>query len=336
MIQLPKRKSKTRHLPLPSPQTPISQGDSCVPCSAGTFKTTSGSQTCIPCTSGASSNEGATSCFCLAGYTGDGSTCTACVAGTFKGAPGPATCSSCPADTYSTIVNATASSVCQACVDNSAAPGASDSPLDCICNVGYTGDGASSCNACIAGTYKDTTGSAACTECGVNTYSVTVAADSSSTCLSCDTNAVSLAGSGSPLDCTCNQGFQGSGLSCTACPPGSYNTGVNQSCSLCPADTYCPGGGSAPVTCPRNALSPVGSDAYEDCYCVDGYSWYEGGTVCVPCVEDTFCKYGTLNYCPENSASPAQSSVNTSCKCNVGYSVKFPLKPLSLDTFLPL
>jgi len=56
----------------------------------------------------------------------------------------------------------------------------------------------------------------------------------------------------------------------------------------------------------------------------------------VPCVEDTFCKYGTLNYCPENSASPAQSSVNTSCKCNVGYSVTLPLKPLSLDTSLPL
>lgn len=184
-----------------------------------------------------------------------------------------------------------------------------------MCYVNSQGD---SCIPCQEGTYSPAAGNGTCTVC----------VDHSS----------STSGSASPSDCLCDKGFTGDGnSSCVACVPGKYkDIEGSQPCSNCSQNTYsqtvAASSTSVCIPCGQFQSSPSGSAsaadcdcnqnfersvASNDCICKDGHSL--SGTICVPCVEDTYCKDGQLSSCPSNSASLAGSSAATSCECNAGY-----------------
>ena len=67
----------------------------------------------------------------------------------------------------------------------------SNLPQGCVCNVGFTSDGAEGCQACAAGTYKAKSGNAACTSCTTGKYS---AASGATTCEACANGAFGVVG----------------------------------------------------------------------------------------------------------------------------------------------
>ncbi len=160
-------------------------GGTCAACGTGKYKATSGSAACAECAAGkfadstasvqcqdcganADSHAGSSGCFCVAGYTGHGSSCSACNPGTYKAAAGADACVNCAAGTYSA---SSAASRCDACAQHSHSSAGSSA---CICNAGFTGNGAS-CAACAAGKYKESAGDAACLDCAAGKYTASQA-----------------------------------------------------------------------------------------------------------------------------------------------------------------
>eukprot|EP00961_Rhodomonas_salina_P297024 3936872-Rhodomonas_salina.10 len=111
----------------------------CVPCQAGTYKASQGSEPCVACPSGSISAAPASEA------------CSECLAGSYAAA-GDSRCTECPPQATTEV----------------------DAPVsiaDCICRAGYEGDGWT-CSACPAGTYKGKVGPGACMECPANSFSV--------------------------------------------------------------------------------------------------------------------------------------------------------------------
>ena len=166
-------------------------GSTCTPCSAGKYKTATGSaactncetgtysstlaatavETCVGCPAGTNSPATSTSsaaCIfppCNAGYTGQDGICSTCAAGTYKVGIGSASCTPCVTGKYSTTPAATAETACLSCPVNSNSPSQSSAVTACKCNVGYSGPDGDVCAPCAPGTYKDTIGPATCTSC---------------------------------------------------------------------------------------------------------------------------------------------------------------------------
>eukprot|EP00961_Rhodomonas_salina_P167447 2256258-Rhodomonas_salina.1 len=97
--------------------------NSCMMCSAGTYKDGMGMGPCTICPVFSNSSAGSsqmTDCSCIPGYIGvDGSTCAACPEGSFKTSSGPGPCSTCPPLTTSSA--------------------GSSQATDCSCIAGYEG-----------------------------------------------------------------------------------------------------------------------------------------------------------------------------------------------------
>ena len=146
--------------------------------------------------------------------------CIACEAGTFKISQGPQGCTSCPRDSSSAVQ--------------------SDALQDCFCNAGFTGAGGGDCTACVAGKYKGVPGDSACISCDVGHYSTTVAATSSTTCVSCPSNTNSGLTSAFLTNCKCNAGSTGlEGFACSLCAAGTYKVATgNVACTNCFASQY--------------------------------------------------------------------------------------------------
>jgi len=105
-------------------------GQTCVSCAPGKYKTVPGAAACTDCAAGKfSATAGSiinTACQCNAGYTGaNGVTCTQCGAGTYKAGLGSGTCLGCPS--------------------NSTSPAGSMINTACRCNAGYTGANGGEC-----------------------------------------------------------------------------------------------------------------------------------------------------------------------------------------------
>ena len=139
------------------------QNASCVPCPAGSYRT-SDDLDCVLCPAGLfAANESSISC-------------TPCPAGTFlteMGANSSAACSPCPQGRYSSTLSATALAVCKECPNktNTASPG-STSLHDCKCVPGYHGpDGRAPCTACQDGQYQNSLGGD-CLPCGFGNFSI--------------------------------------------------------------------------------------------------------------------------------------------------------------------
>lgn len=190
--------------------------EACLQCGAGKFSMTNQSQ-CDSCPDGTSSLAGSgvvTNCSCNAGFQSIvpgqlGGTCVQCEAGKYKETRGTAVCTSFLPGTYGSALGATSQSNASACPGNSNSQAGITLVTQCSCNLGYTGaitTTASTCTACTAGKFKNTTGSGACVDCEANYYSDVVARTNSS-CQKCGDNAISNAGSASFGSCQCKAGF---------------------------------------------------------------------------------------------------------------------------------
>ena len=342
-------------------------GGVCSGCVAGKYKTSSGSaactgcgmttysvtvgasasSTCVACpatTNAPSSSSDVTACACNVGYTGvNGGPCTACVAGKFKDVSGSAACSDCSAGTYLLTTGATAAGTCSACAANSysIALGASTSTT-CTCNTGYTGPDGGVCSACLPGTFKTQTGSAACELCPNNTFSVDIGRTSS--CLPCQANAVSVAGSVSQDYCYCKSGYAHAvGMyTCRICDPGTYNSqlgrtacsncsigmySVNygaigkETCLTCPLGQWSPEGSPNCNLCPANSRAGASSGFLKNCTCDKGYSGADGST-CVACAAATYKETtgpGTCIACPALTSTSGAAVSVSDCWCVTGY-----------------
>jgi hypothetical protein len=248
-------------------------GGPCLSCTAGKYKTTSGSMACEECGVHFNSPEASTlktDCICNAGYQGnDGSDeCVACGHGKYKLNPGDANCADCPQNSFHTLT-------------------ASASLTDCQCNAGYTGQDGTFCTACLPGTYKSQIGSDDCKNCVADTFS---ASSAQVLCTPCTENSLSTeTGNDESTDCLCNAGYTAApaqtSLQCMSCAPGSFKVGnSNEACNLCPHGEYQSlSTQTSCETCSENSHSHAeGSDAITDCVCNAGYTGADG-SLCVNC-----------------------------------------------------
>ena len=199
----------------------------CTLCSPGKFQSDAGQAQCIDCAAGTfQSNAGA-------------AFCVDCPAGRFQDDKGSLFCEDCPAGTYQ---DETGQIGCSACPANSTSPTAAASITSCECTPGYTGTltlPSDSCDACLPGTYKESTGSAACSLCPAFASSPPASTDIAA--------------------CLCEAGYTGdpgTGGSCSACAAGEYKDAAGpQPCSLCDG----------------NASSTPASTSSGDCVCGMGF-----------------------------------------------------------------
>jgi len=211
-------------------------GQTCVSCAPGKYKTLPGAAACTDCAAGkfsataaaavssvcntclvhSQSDAGSVVCQCNAGASGvDSNTCILCAAGKYKAARGQALCDNCPTATYLPSAGAVSIDACQSCPTASSAAAASVEITDCTCNAGATGLDGENCVSCVAGKYKASTGSEGCDDCIAGKYSAVAGAVAVATCLTCPGESHAPSASNEQTDCTCNAGFGGqNGDSC--------------------------------------------------------------------------------------------------------------------------
>ena len=181
-----------------------------------------------------------------------------CVLKNMDGQPGAGACTGCDENGYCGNTGS---------CDVSQTTCSSNLPQGCVCNAGFTSDGAEGCQACAAGTYKAGSGNEACTDCGAGKYS---------------------AASGATA-CVCNAGAGGCELTCAPeLPCARGHTGPDGQCSICPPGTFKPSQGSAPCSsCPANSHSGRGSVSASNCTCDAGFTKILTGN-CTECGAGTY------------------------------------------------
>ena len=223
-------------------------GDNCVACPPGLYKSQPGNTQCVECESGRYSNKNGSiicircpvhtysrkaaisvnECTCNIGYTGDnGQVCSACAYGTYKNTNGSSVCTQCKQNA------------------NTTNPAAAD-PSDCVCDAGFHGNyNQTECIACEIGEYR---------------YF------ENETCITCPTNTTTIAiASKNVKECICMVGFfennntgqQNNTSRCIPCPFDTYNNESGQEiCKTCPVLTK---------TLQSTSIS------MSDCKCISGY-----------------------------------------------------------------
>jgi len=189
-----------------------SSGIQCVPCAAGTYKASAGSQPCSSCPADETSAQGsATSSSCQQIYCPKGSytnaakdlvpqeECFLCERGSYTDTKGADVCTPCPEGTYGLDLGASAQSQCTRCPlgTSSGVAGATlqEQCISCAKGTFAEKTGEAVCTSCGAGKFNAQVGSTsatACTDCIAGTYSSTVQATSSTVCRFCDHGKYSL------------------------------------------------------------------------------------------------------------------------------------------------
>ena len=285
----------------------------CSKCGAGTYSNATGataSSICVACATGAQAKEGSATiadCNCNAGFTGTGRSCDACDSGKYKPGDGSAPCDLCPDATYSETRGAANVASCLRCpVHANSFPG-SISPLNCTCNMGYSGPNGQQCLACAQGKYKDWHGLGACADCPLHTLSA-AAADSN-------------------YACVCNSGYTGAnGSACQACLPGSFKVIPGPwRCLLCAGGTYSltPGGTAVDtcIACPSNEVSSSGASLLANCTCNVGRERSNGN--CQACPVAKYKRSSgeePCEDCPAGRTSAPGGTDVLDCVCDLGYS----------------
>ncbi|ELP91786.1 protein serine/threonine kinase, putative [Entamoeba invadens IP1] len=260
-------------------------GNSCFPCSPGTFSTGSVTK-CTPCSMGYYSR-----------YSGS-AVCTPCQSGTYSSSSGSMTCSSCNAGYYS----GSASSSCRQCSEGT-----------------YSSYGASTCTSCSAGTYSSSSGSSVCKNCDAGSYSRSGA----TSCSLCQPGTYSTGGSVSCSYCPSGyySAYSGS-IRCDACEGGTYSAyGGSNSCTTCRAGTYSNKGASSCSQCPTGSYSPESSSRC--IYCPPGtYTDKAGSSTCYDCKVGSYSQEGfsVCRNCTSNSCQTCSSTTGDCTGCNPGFS----------------
>lgn len=300
----------------------------CRECRTGTFSTTIGAtseSTCRECNTTAgltTSNAGATSCICDAGWTGPSgrAPCRKCPSGEVSNGFGMTQCVSCNEgqhpDRYGKF--------CEQCPDAMVQPPGGTTWDTCVCMAGFFGSLTEGCFNCYPGYYQNELGATSCKECPAGTSSYYAA----ETCTGCPDNSFFRVSSNA---CFCNAGYGGPrGGPCVACDPGKYlfdtRGDSDWDCFLCGVCTDCAtgkyqdqSGASACKECPAGTYSYYAAETcsvcsenmwlnidMNNCYCNKGYIGPPGG----PCVA---CAPGT--YSPQTGRTVAEG-----CDfCSAGY-----------------
>jgi len=249
-------------------------------------------------------------CVCNAGFSREnGNICQQCHSGKYKDSTGNTPCVDCATTTYSSILGANTSSVCQKCADNSQSLQGSTKIQDCLCNSGFSGEYGNLCMQCLPGKYKESSGDDLCVDCMKGTYSSVLGANTSSVCQKCSNNSESVEGSTTIQDCLCNSGSSGEyGNLCIQCLPGKYKEiSGNVSCVNCATGTYSSILGakqsSTCTKCISNSESLIGSINIKDCICSRGFSRHSEDN-CIACIVGKF----------KNSTGNVQCT-----NCSIGY-----------------
>ena len=290
-------------------------GAACEPCAAGSYKKFNGTSSCVECPTNSISDAGQIRCRCAPGYY-------------FNDTAPLDQCLSCPTGTYK---DSWGSAPCTLCISHSDSDLHSDDVLDCLCDTGYEGDGASVCVPCSVSTYKDWEGLGPCKTCPLGASTVVVASDGTA---SDTTNNSRL------LQCICGPGYTG-----PFGPPDGVESRFffDNACTTCDVGKYKEAFGSARCdACPAHATTASSTSAhYSDCVCDMGFAGpadncqacpagthkdFLGSAQCLVCGAGLFSGRGdgstgatACSTCPANSQSDAGSSLRTDCACSPGY-----------------
>ena len=325
------------------------QPGQCIPCTQGTYKSTTGSlpctdcpqdtynpdtqaiddTACIPCPSNQSAPTASAACLCDPGYTGN--SCDPCIPGTFKLIPGPSVCRACPSGSYS---QATGGVACDACATGTF-------------SQEY---GSTICTQCVIDSYQNRLGGSTCYQCGPGFISseerlgcIPCPAgthESTGSCIACEANQVSGMGQDACQVCPiglgyldglcipCPQGYAQNTLgTCEECPVNTYYS--DSTCSPCPSRTFTAASGQISCTpCAPgthgDACQPCSPGTYSTGYaqtaCLEckrgkytqAYAASSEST-CVNCVAGTYWQDRLCKNCPENTESPPAATAVTEC-----------------------
>lgn len=222
-----------------------------------------------------------------------------------------------------------------------------------VCAEGYYApvEASSECSVCPSGHYCDNAVRAiACPE---TTYNPSEGANSSASCVACNSGTQCPEGSFETIPCTAGYYCPGGGEEITICPERHYcpegaatptNCSVEHFCPLgavaetvCPPGSYCADdyddppetalGTAAPIPCPNGTYSPLPTDYYR----ADGSIRYG----CLVCRGGFYCPEGSAGeqqclegfYCPRGSAEPIECPAGSTCPlgsrtpevCEIGY-----------------
>ncbi|NBV31792.1 MAG: hypothetical protein EBR93_04585, partial [Bacteroidetes bacterium] len=306
-------------------------GDPCLPCSGGTFKDTTGSQSCLTCDANFYSESSSASTHCLecpsnsnsVSGSDEVSDCKCWANFYLKSSSTSTHCLECPSNSYSMsgsdevsdckcganfyLESSSTSTYCLECPSNSYSVSGSDEVSDCVCGNGYSGPAGGPCILCGVGKFFNT--DELCESCPMGKYK---SFEGPGVCSSCLTNASTASiGSTSMYDCKCNAGYTGNnGGPCQACVAGTYKSALgSEVCQLCPEDS--------------DTDDVSGSTLISFCKCNIGYTGPDGG----PCLACEIGKYKTVvgshdcTSCPDFTNTPSTGSVaKIDCQCNTGYS----------------
>ena len=282
------------------------------------------------------------------------STCTLCGNNTFSGAvaaTSPAVCTACQGNSTS-LMGSTRQSDCHCLMgfltNNLGAANASCA----MCSAGsYNSQlDATTCSKCGAGFKSSTPGAVSseqCTQCGVDTYSAAGAAQ----CDICPSNTFAPARSVVLGDCKCLSGYYSQvtgqdGLPCSACQAGKHKAQTGPvACTDCLANQYSSATAATSnttcIACTANAVSPVGSSNSTMCLCTTGFTGTNavgcsgcavgkfkpttGPDACTDCPANYYSgltaqkSNATCTPCYENSISLPGSDTIDDCSCSAGF-----------------
>ena len=266
--------------------------DSCLECSAGTFKSTNSNNSipCQTCEVGKRAlNSGAAVCdpcdsHCPGGeYVSEECTpttriectsCTICLAGNYsRSSDGSTDDTTCGVNFF----NGRSDTVCHVCEEN----------FYCLDSIRYScgtngtsaaGSDAEEDCSCEAGFYRE---DSLCKQCQQNHFCT------DGLLRPCPENSLNLFVGGSHItDCNCLHGFFRTNLTVT-----------NFTCKVCLPDDYCEGD-NIRRDCPDSLQKSVaGSSELADCICIDGYANSVSNLTCNPCDVNTYCFDGHLFNC---------------------------------------
>ena len=310
---------KTRTRCDPCPVGSVCDSGGRTQCSAGTFSAAVGSTVCQECGNDAQwSDAGAAGCStCAPGFRTTGGTattrsaCEACPTGHY--CDGNTVAMPCPVGTANPSLKQSALSSCVACGKD----------------TDYSSSGATSCSACIAGSY--TSGGAAdgarrtaCDSCPAGS-----SCDGTSTATPCAKGRYSGGGSDTCSECGTDSTYTdavGQG-SCETCLPGSFTSGGSSTarikCEACAGGFYCPDGSSAHSACDAGKYSPKGQVSCSNCGADIKYS-SGGAPACSSCAPRSYTSGGssvtrtTCSACPPGHFCDGSSGTEKPTFCSPG------------------
>jgi hypothetical protein len=251
---------------------------SCTPCPVGSVSET-GSASCNSCPVNMTTDvDDVSKCSCNVGYGLDvHEDCQGCAVGGYKDAIGNVTCTQCPMNSRSL-------------------PG-SNSSLDCVCKLGYSGPNGGPCTACPAGSFKNLPWGS-CLPCSVGS----VSAPGSAACNSCPVNMTTDVDDVSKCSCREGYGFDGHG-DCQECTAGDYKNEIgNLTCTPCPQGSFSNEfAATGCKNCPENEATETNGSS--KCVCETSYSRTNG----------------TCTVCPRDTAKDAIGDTQCVCAGGIGY-----------------